>query len=320
MANILFIKTSSLGDVIHHMPALVDARKARPEATFAWLVEEAFAPLVRLHPAVSEVIPVAWRRWRKSLYAPATITEIGKNLRTIRARDYDEIVDSQGLLRSAVIARVANGRRHGYDASSIREPLASFFYDVRHRVGRQLHAVERNRILSGLSLDYTPHGAPEFGLDRARLASSTSQYGVFLHATARLEKQWPAEHWIALGKSLGMKLGRDTKLVLPWGTDSERGRSERIAAAVQNASVPEQAPLDQVAKLIAGAQYVVGVDTGLMHLAAAFGVPLVAIFTGSNPGLTGPVGNGRLIVLGADNAPPSVDAVADAVAKIAQRN
>jgi lipopolysaccharide heptosyltransferase I len=314
MATVLFIKTSSLGDVIHHMPALVDARKARPDATFSWLVEEAFAPLVRLHPAVSVVIPVAWRRWRKSLYAPATITEIRESLRTIRARTYDAIVDSQGLLRSALIARMTNGRRHGYDAASIREPLASPFYDVRHRVSRELHAIERNRMLSGLALGYAPQGAPEFGLDRARFADGSSRYAVLLHATARPEKQWQEEHWIALGKAMGQEI----ELVVPWGSEPERLRSERIAAAIKGARVPDRAPLDQVAKLIAGAQYVVGVDTGLMHLAAAFGVPLVAIFTGSKPALTGPVGNGPLTVLGADGASPSVETVIDAVAKIAR--
>ena len=171
MASILFIKTSSLGDVIHHMPALTEARKARPDARFTWLVEEAFAPLVRLHSAVAEVIPVAWRRWRKSLYAPATLSEIAGNLRAIRAPRYDEIVDSQGLLRTSIIARLARGRRHGYDTTSIREPLAALFYDVRHSVSRDLHAVERNRILSGLALGYAPQGAPDFGLDRARFAS-----------------------------------------------------------------------------------------------------------------------------------------------------
>src|SRR5271166_1105744 len=112
MSEILFIKTSSLGDVIHHMPALTEAKRQRPDAHFSWVVEEAFAPLVRLHPAVGEVIPVAWRRWRKSLYAPATLGAIVRSLRDIRARHYDEIVDSQGLLRSALIARVAHGRRH----------------------------------------------------------------------------------------------------------------------------------------------------------------------------------------------------------------
>jgi heptosyltransferase-1 len=313
MADILFIKTSSLGDVIHHMPALTDARKARTNAAFAWLVEEAFAPLVRLHPAVAEVIPVAWRRWRKSLYAPATMAEIAANLRTIRARRYDAIIDSQGLLRSAVIARMAHGERHGYDASSIREPLASIFYDVRHSVGRNVHAVERNRILSGLALGYVAQGAPDFGLDRARFATSGQGYVVLLHATARPEKQWPEEHWIALGKAIGKGL----ELVLPWGTEDERARSARIAAALPRSNVPERAPLDQVAKLVAGAQYVVGVDTGLLHLAAALGVPLVAIFAGSKPGLTGPVGSGPLAVAGTDGMPPSVDEVIAAILKIA---
>ena len=315
MANILFIKTSSLGDVIHHMPALTEARKAQPQAKFTWLVEEAFAPLVRLHPAVAEVVPVAWRRWRKSLYAPATLGEIADSLRAIRTPPYDLIVDSQGLLRSAVIARLAHGRRHGYDAASIREPLAAMFYDIRHSVSRVLHAVERNRILSGLALGYAPRGAPDFGLDRARLATPGEPYAVLLHATARPDKQWPVAHWIALGHRL-TKQGID--LVLPWGAADEQARSTYIAAALPRAHVPDRAPLDAVARLIAGARFVVGVDTGLMHLAAALGVPLVAIFAGSKPDLTGPVGYGPLAVLGAQGAAPSVDEVAVAVARIAR--
>jgi heptosyltransferase-1 len=313
MTDILFIKTSSLGDVIHHMPAVTEAHKARPDARFAWLVEEAFAPLVRLHPAVAEVIPVAWRRWRKSLYAPSTLGEIAGSLRAIRGRHYDEIVDSQGLLRSAIIARVARGRRHGYDRGSIRESAAAAFYDVRHQVSRDLHAVTRNRVLCGLALGYTPQGAPDFGLDRARFARTGERYAVLLHATARTSKQWPEQDWIALGQALA---GRGLDLVLPWGTADEQARSQRLAAAVPRARVPVRAPLDQVARLIAGAEFVIGVDTGLLHLAAALGVPLVAIFTGSRPGLTGPVGSGPLVVLGAEGAPPSVDKVVAAVAKL----
>ena len=313
MANILFIKTSSLGDVVHHMPALMDARKAHPDATFSWLVEEAFAPLVRLHPAIDTVIPVASRRWRKSLYAPATIAEIRASFRNIRAQRYDEIVDTQGLLRTAILTRAARGMRHGYDASSVREPLASLFYDVRHRVERDMHAVERNRILSGLALGYAPDEAPDFGLDRARIGKdSTSRYGLLLHATARREKQWPDADWIAFAKLFAQRF----ELLLPWGTEAERARSEYIAAAVPGARVPDRAPLDQVAKLIAGAQFVVGVDTGLLHLAAALGVPVVAIFAGSKPALTGPMGRGRLSILGDDGKPPSVDAVVEAVESI----
>jgi heptosyltransferase-1 len=313
MANILFIKTSSLGDVVHHMPALTDARKAHPDATFSWLVEEAFAPLVRLHPAIDTVIPVASRRWRKSLYAPATIAEIRASFRNIRAQRYDEIVDTQGLLRTAILTRAARGMRHGYDASSAREPLASLFYDVRHRVERDMHAVERNRILSGLALGYAPDEAPDFGLDRARIGKdSTSRYGLLLHATARREKQWPDADWIAFAKLFAQRF----ELLLPWGTEAERARSEYIAAAVPGTRVPDRAPLDQIAKLIAGAQFVVGVDTGLLHLAAALGVPVVAIFAGSKPALTGPTGRGRLSILGDDGKPPSVDAVVEAVESI----
>src|SRR5450631_3218041 len=272
MADILFIKTSSLGDVIHHMPALTEARLRRPDARFTWVVEEAFAPLVRLHPAVSDVITVAWRRWRWSLLSPATYAEIAGSQRAIRAGRYDTIVDSQGLLRSAIIGRLAHGARHGYDRGSIKEPLAAAFYDIRHNVSREGHAVERNRILTGLALRYEPEGAPDFGLDRARLKAPGQRHAVLLHATAQRGKEWPEANWIALGNTLA-KNGID--VVLPWGTAVERARSERIAAAVPSACVPNRAPLDEVARLIAGAQFVVGVDTGLLHLAAALGVPLV---------------------------------------------
>ena len=315
MSGILFIKTSSLGDVVHHMPALTEARRARPAAQFSWLVEEAFAPLVRLHPGVAEVIPVAWRRWRKSLYAPATLAEIAASLRVIRARSYDDIIDSQGLLRSAITARAAQGRRHGYDSRSIREPLAAAFYDVRHRVSRDLHAIERNRILTGLALGYSPQGAPDYGLDRTGLAAKgEARYAVLLHATARLEKQWPEENWVALGEALGRN-GVD--LVLPWGNEAEQARSRRIAARLPRACVPDRQPLDGVARLIAGASFAVGVDTGLLHMAAALGVPLVAIFAGSKPALTGPIGSGPMAVLGALGSAPALDEVLRAVERIA---
>ena len=313
MADILFIKTSSLGDVIHHMPALTEARARVPDARFAWLVEEAFAPLVALHPAADQVVPVAWRRWRKSLLAPATLREISASLRGIRADWHDKIVDSQGLLRSALIARVARGSRHGYGAGSIREPLASMFYDVRHTVSRAQHAVDRNRILTGLALGYTPQGAPDFGLDRARFRGTGPRYAVLLHATARPEKEWPEENWIALGTALARD-GYD--LVLPWGSLAEKARADRMAASLPRARVPERQPLDSVARLMAGAELVIGVDTGLLHLAAALGVPLVAIFAGSRPEQTKPGGSGPMTVRGAHGAPPTLDEVRDAGAAL----
>ncbi|MDO9413315.1 MAG: lipopolysaccharide heptosyltransferase I [Pseudolabrys sp.] len=313
MPDILFIKTSSLGDVIHHMPALTEARAALPEARFTWLVEEAFAPLVRLHPAVDAVLPVASRRWRKSWYGPSIWPEMGDSLRAIRAREYDAVVDTQGLLRTGILTRIARGTRHGYDRNSIKEPLASSFYDVRHTVSRALHAVERNRTLSALALGYESKGATDFGLGRARIRNEDGRYAVLLHATAQARKEWPVQNWIALGREIQ---SQGIGIVLPWGSEAERLRSERIAAALPGARVPARAPLDQVAQLIGGAHYVVGVDTGLLHLAAALDVPLVAIFAGSKPELTAPVGNGPLTVLGADGAAPGVHEVIEALQRI----
>lgn len=315
MSDVLFVKTSSLGDVIHHMPAVTEARAWRPGLRLAWVVEEAFAPLVRLHPAVDDVIPVASRRWRQSLSDPATWREIGEFRRTLRGRTYEAIIDTQGLIRSALIARAARGRRHGYDAGSIRERAASLFYDVRHSVARGQHAIARNRALTGFALGYSPEGPPDYGLDRASLLpSSSDRYAVLLHATAERTKEWPVESWIALGQSLRE---RGIRLVLPWGNAREQERSRAIAAALPGAEVPDLRPLDAVARLIAGASLVVGVDTGLLHLAGALGVPLVGIFAGSEPGLTGPIGQGPIAVVGAKGELPDTSVVVAATERIA---
>jgi lipopolysaccharide heptosyltransferase I len=311
MADILFIKTSSLGDVIHHMPALTEARLRLPEARFAWVVEEAFAPLVQLHPAAETVIPVAARRWRSSFYHAATWTEMRNFVRVLRTRAYDEVVDTQGLIRSALIAHYARGRAHGYDTNSIKERPAAWFYDVRHRIARAQHAIARNRSLTAAALGYASADAPDYGISRAQLISAhVPPYGILLHATARPEKKWPEENW----RSLAASLGRGFDLVLPFGNAKERACSERIASGVARARVPEFQPLDAMARLIAGASFVVGVDTGLLHLAAALGVPLVAIFAGSEPGLTGPMGVGPITVLGGNSIrPPLAEDVAAAV-------
>ena len=203
----------------------------------------------------------------------------------VQARRYDEVVDTQGLLfKSAATAWGAYGRRHGYDSQSIKEATAAWLYDVRHRVEKNQHAIVRNRALTALALGYAPQGEPDYGLQAVRAAAAlvAVPYGVLLHATAQPGKEWPADHW----RGLAAALAPEFELVLPWGTDAERSRALAITSGIARSRVPERRPLDEVARLIAGAAFVVGVDTGLMHLAAALGVPLVAIFTSSEPGLT----------------------------------
>ncbi|MBV9556528.1 MAG: lipopolysaccharide heptosyltransferase I, partial [Pseudolabrys sp.] len=214
----------------------------------------------------------------------------------------EEVVDTQGLLKSAALVWCAHGRKHGYDSASVKEPMASSFYDVTHRVSRDLHAVERNRILTGLALGYTPEGAPDYGLDRNALRTVGEPYAVLLHGTARPDKEWPVASWVELGQWLSRN---NTGLKLLWGNERERERATEIARQVEGAEVSDKMPLDAVARLIAGASFVVGVDTGLLHLAAALGVPLVAIFSGSEPRLTAPMGSGPIEVLGGKGAQPT---------------
>jgi heptosyltransferase-1 len=248
------------------------------------------------------------------LPGPSLWREIAEFGRVLRAQRYDAIVDTQGLIRSALIARVARGRRHGYDADSIRERAASLLYDVRHRVSRDQHAIASNRTLTGLALWYVPEGPPDYGLERAVLsAPSPDRYAVLLHATARREKEWPVDHWIALGHSLR---ARSIRLVLPWGNAREHERSRTIASALLDAKVPELQPLDAVARMLAAASLVVGVDTGLLHLASALTVPLAAIFVGSEPALTAPMGPGPIAVVGGKGEIPGVGDVMAAVERL----
>jgi len=308
MTAILFVKTSSLGDVVHQMPAMTDARRHRPDARLMWVVEEAFAPLARLHPAIDEVIPVATRRWRSQVLSPATWREVAAFKAKLRAANADIVIDTQGLIRSGLIARAAGGVRHGYDASSIREPFASRFYDVRHAVARDQHAVARNRQLTALSLGYRIDAAIDYGLVRPPRGNS-APYAVLLHGTSRAAKEWREVDWIGTGKWLR---GQGLDVLLPWGNERERLRSARVAAAIPGSRILDRQPLDAMAKVIAGAALVVGVDTGLLHLAAAYGVPLIAVFLATDPGLTGPVGNGPITVLGGKAAYPSFERVIEA--------
>lgn len=303
MLRILFVKTSSLGDVVHNCPAVSEAARRAPGAAIDWVVEESFAEVVRLHPAVARVIPVAIRRWRAAIARPTTWSEIARFRRLLRAERYDCVIDTQGLLKSALLARLARGVRHGFDAASAREPVAARFYDIAQRVPPALHAVERNRRLAGAALGYQPDGACDYGL-AAPLGpppGPAGAYAVLLTMTSRADKLWPEAHWGALARSLA---ARGMRSVLPWGSDAERSRCERIAAALPGAIVPPRLGLAEIARLLAGARCVVGLDTGLAHLAAALGVPTLGLFCGSDPARTGLFAGPHARNLGAAGAAP----------------
>lgn len=292
--RILIIKTSSMGDVIHTLPALTDAGKVFPAVRFDWVVEENFAEIPRWHPLVDRVIPVALRRWRKNLFKKDTWREWQACRETLRATQYDFTIDAQGLLKSAWLVWQAQGVRCGLDWQSAREPLASLFYQRKIHVGkmRTEHAVTRVRKLFSEVLGYPlANDVPDYGIDRQQFNIIEYQpYVVFLHGTTWATKHWPEAYWIELAKQINE---RGVMIKLPWGNDVERERAERIAASCSQAEVLPRMKLAEVANVIAGAKAIVAVDTGLCHLAAALDVPTISLYGPTNPALTGALGKSQ---------------------------
>lgn len=308
MPRLLIVKTTSLGDVIHNLPVIQDIHHHRPDWRVDWLVEESFADIPRLHPGVDRVITVAMRHWRGQLFTASTWRQIGALKRTLRATDYDLVLDTQGLLKSALLARLARAPHHGYQRDSIREPIAARLYDVRHAVPKNQHAVARIRQLAALALGYdAPQSPPDYGIHvqpGAELALPAA-YVVGLHGTSRIAKLWPTAHWIALAHELHEQR---LALVLPWGSETERARALHIAASTPQTVVLPRASLSTLAAVLAAAHAAIGVDTGLMHLAVALRTPSFALYTDTDPALTGlyPAANGTAVNLGGKNRLPSV--------------
>jgi heptosyltransferase-1 len=312
--RILLVKTSSLGDVIHNLPVASDIRRRLPDALIDWVVEEGFTEIPHLHPAVRQVIPVAMRRWRKSLLSPATWREIGAFRRSVRrparADFYDAVLDTQGLLKSALLAAQARGPKLGHAPATAREPLAARFYDRTFAIPRGQNAVLRNRQLAAAALGYSLDGLPlDYGITSPPLQAGwlpAGDYAVLLTATSRVDKEWPEADWQALGSAL---IAAGLRCMLPGGSPAERERAARIAQAMGHAVAAPPMNLKELAGLLTGAKLVVGVDTGLVHLAAALGRPTLALYCASDPALTGVLADTPHRNLGGDATPPSAAAV-----------
>lgn len=291
--RVLVIKTSSMGDVIHALPALTDAKRALPNITFDWVVEEGFTEIPSWHPAVDEVIPVAIRRWRKSLFRTRSSTEWRQFKTHLRKHHYDLVIDCQGLLKSAWLGSLLKAPVAGMDKQSAREPVATFFYRQRYHIPKRMHAVERIRLLFAQALNYPkPEQRGDYNIDRQRFCGSAVEPPniVFLHATAREDKLYPEAYWRNLAEQL---VADGYRIRLPWGEEHERQRAQRIAEAIEGVEVLPRLNLHGVACVMAQATAVVAVDTGLGHLSAALNIPTLTLYGPTDPELVGTYGENQ---------------------------
>jgi len=292
--KILVIKTSSLGDVIHTLPALTDAVRHHPDISFDWVVEEGFAEIPKWHPHVQHVIPVAWRRWRKNLPEAWRQKQLQQFYTALRQTRYDKVIDAQGLLKSALMTRLTHGLRCGLDYHSAREPLASLLYQQRYAVARNQHAVTRTRQLFAQALGYAiPTDEPDYAI-RAHFDLNevdTRKNILLVHGTTWETKEWPETSWIDLATHC---VAAGWHVQIPWGNAQEKARAERIAASSPGIEVLPKTSLLALATLLLQAKAVIAVDTGIGHLAAALSVPTISLYGPTDPAKIGARGNNQL--------------------------
>jgi heptosyltransferase I len=304
----LLMKTSSMGDVLHNLAVVSDLQRVFPSSLIDWCVEESFAEIPGWHRGVRRVIAIALRRWRKQPFAGSTWRDLGRALSTLRTEHYDAIIDTQGLVRTALLGRLAHGPVYGQNWNEAREPLAGLLVTRPLAVPYALHAVERYRMIAAQACGFAP-SLPKLPLDFGLAGRFPRRPGkeVFLFTnTSRELKLWPQPHWLALGQKLRTS---GYRCVLTAGNPAETERAERIAQELGSADIMIRPTLTQLAERLAGAALCVGVDTGFTHLAWVLAIPTVAVFTDTDPALAGGFGAGLHRTFGNLGACPSVEDV-----------
>lgn len=298
--KVLLVKMSSLGDVIHTLPALTDAANIMPDIQFDWLVEEAFMEIARMHPAVGNVIPIALRRWRKNIIKSIFSSEFRNSIKRIRQEKYDVIIDAQGLLKSNIVTWLARGKdKHGLHRAYARGKL-DFAYHHKHKIVVGQHAIVRVRQLFAESLGYGMPVTPiDYGIAQHIVPTQppTAPYIVLIHGTTWPSKRWPEPYWQQL---VSLLTQQGWHVLLPAGNDAERERAQRICQQVDKATVIPPTSLQALTNTISGADALVTVDTGLAHLAAALHKPCIAIYGSTSPAMTGVCGGADQEIMAAD--------------------
>ena len=312
--KILLVRTSSLGDIIHTLPIAYDIKHVMPDAKLHWLSEESFSDVCTLSPFVDVVKKTAFRRWRKTLFSSKTWSEIRALKADLRSEHYDIVIDTQGLLRSAWAASWSGSPVFGYSRDTVRESLATLFYNQTKRLPESIGTVRRYRKMAALCLGYSiDEGHPKFGLKAPNVPEGVTlphDYATLFVSTSQERKNWQEDRWKVLIEELKAQ-GLDS--VLFWGNEKEKERALRIAGNEPFVHVLPRMPIPAVAAVVAHARIGIGVDTGLMHLAAALARPCVGIWVDTIPENISLIGEADCATLGGKGADVTVKDVLVAV-------
>lgn len=293
--RILLIKLTSLGDLLHALPALTDAHRINPEWEFDWLVDESFQEIASFHPAVKNIYTANHRKWRSALGELNTYRSIFSLIRKLRQEKYDLIIDGQGNFKTALLTLCMKGETAGYDRQSAREPIVFLAYQKTFAISKKAHAIQRLRELFAHALHYeVPTTAPDFLINREKFKQPAldlpPHFLLFVHSASWKTKLWPEEHWKALIKQT---VQHGFSILLPWGNREEEERAKRLAISPKVMVLPKLS-LSEIGFVIAQAKACVCVDTGLSHLAAALNIPAITLYGATDSGLTGANGQHQI--------------------------
>lgn len=308
--KILIIKSSSMGDIVHALPVGYDIKKHYPDCELSWVVEESFTDIPKLSPFVDKLVVTAFRRWRKNIFSSSVRGEILAVRRALAEAKYDIVIDLQGLIRTAVVARWAGVESVGYSKENIKEPLAAHFYSRTLPVSNKLVPVVRYRTMAAQALGYPIENEDlHYGLDVKPMTPTgvRAPYAALTVNTSRAEKLWPKSRWTEVARELA---DDGIMSVLFWGNDKERAYCEQIASSVPGQVVVlPRLSLRAIAEVIAGARCLLGVDTGLTHLGAALGIPSVGIIVGTSAELFSLVSESACATVGDNGVIPQPEEV-----------
>lgn len=285
--KVLLVRLSSMGDLVHTLYAVEDLKKYRPDIKLHWLCEKAFIDIPRLHPFVQQVHEFSWREYRKKIFKISNWKHMFHQIKLLQEELYDQIIDNQGLLKSALITKLIKAPVHGFSRLNAREKWASIFYNHTHTISEADNVIWKNRQLFALAFAYEeqikrekcslnltipPDIKLDFPIEHA--------FHVAVYGTSRKYKLWPIENWRVL---LKQRNRLDKKMVyLTWGNEQEKAAVRFLAQGLDFVKVCPKMTLSQVALLLSKSDSVVAVDTGLLHLANALNIPTLGIYPNSS--------------------------------------
>ena len=277
--KIAIVKLSAMGDIVHAMVALQFIKKKYPNIQLDWVVEKAFIGVLQDNPHIDNILPVELKAIKKNKLA--IFKEI-KRVKKYAKANYDLVIDAQGLLKSAIVAKLLGKKAAGFNRNSIREKVASWFYNIGVDIDYAANTIDRNAKVLGepLGVEITPqmilNKEPFLFFKESEIyksyLSSDKKNIIFVIGSTWESRNYPKEKFAALADIL------QENVLIVWGDKQEREKAEWIAQNSSFAFVMPKLNLNELKALIASADLVIGNDTGPTHMAWGLNIPSITLF------------------------------------------